>query len=327
MDALTDALAIQDPVAWHRRRRRAILASHADIASLSGHNAWTSFAVIAVACGQLGVAVALRHAPWYVIGAAAYLVGAVFAHALGVLIHECAHNLVLASSTGNKALSIVANVPLVLPGAIDFRHKHLLHHRRLGEGERRDFQRPVSRGAAWVGSSPLRKIVWLAFGSLLFPRGHVEGTPTSVDAWEVANVAAMFVVLVPFTILFGPGALAYLALSGLLAFGPHPLGVRGYGEHVAARVGQPTSSYYGPFNLVAFNVGHHVEHHDFPAVPWNRLPQLTERAREHYATLGHVGSWIGLFLRYIFVRSVKVDAYVREAPAPPAEAQAAQQAG
>lgn len=295
---------------WHRRRRQVILEAHPEIRPLGGSNAWTAVVVVLLAAAQFAIAAALRHAPWYVIAAGAYLFGAVIAHALGVLIHECAHNLVFRSSTANKVMSIVTNLPLVLPGAIDFRYKHLLHHRHLGEGEHRDFQVPVSRGARWVGGSPVRKVIWLAFGSLLFPRGHVEGAPEAHDRWLLANIAAHVVVIVPFTLVFGLGALAYLALSGLLAFGPHPLGVRGYGEHLAQREGQPTNSYYGAFNLVSFNVGYHVEHHDFPAVPWNRLPRLSRLAPEHYRPLFAVRSWVVLFLRYVLSPAVEVDRYV-----------------
>src|SRR2546427_4502570 len=51
-------------------------------------------------------------------------------HALWVLIHECAHNLVFARPAANGLLSIFANLPIVLPGAIAFRKYHLLQDRK-----------------------------------------------------------------------------------------------------------------------------------------------------------------------------------------------------
>jgi sphingolipid 4-desaturase/C4-monooxygenase len=295
---------------WHHRRRAAILARHPEVRAWLGPSPVTALVLVLLCGAHFAIAVSIAGAPWYAIVAAAYLGGAIVAHALGVLIHECAHNLVFRTTTANKVLAIVANLPLLMPAAIDFRYKHLLHHRHLGEGEHRDFQVPVARGARWVGGSPVRKLLWLTFASQMFPRGAVEGTPARRDRWELANIAANLVVTLAFAAVFGGRALLYLALSGLFAFGPHPLGVRGYGRHLVARGDQPTNSYYGLFNAVSFNVGYHVEHHDFPAVAWHRLPRLRRAASEFYSPLFVVRSWVALFVRFVFSRAADVDRYV-----------------
>ena len=54
-------------------------------------------------------------------------------------------------------------------------------------------------------------------------------------------------------------------------------------------------SYYGPINLVAFNVGYHVEHHDFMNIPGWRLPELTRMVPD-YAKLASHTSWTGVHL-------------------------------
>ena len=89
----------------------------------------------------------------------------------------------------------------------------------------------------------------------------------------------------------------YLALSDLfyLGFAFHPYG--GYfltvhggasrGEKVAATSEcQPTSSTYSVCNALAtMNLTLHVEHHDFPRVPWCRLPKLRQIAPTFYDSL------------------------------------------
>ena len=49
---------------------------------------------------------------------------------------------------------------------------------------------------------------------------------------------------------------------------------------------QPTTSTYGPLSaLSCWNLSYHVEHHDFPGVPWSRLPAVTRAAPEFYSEL------------------------------------------
>jgi sphingolipid delta-4 desaturase len=304
------------PSAWHRARHAAILAAHPELRILAGPNPWTVASVVAVVAWQLGVACALRSAPWWAVIAAAFVVGAFAVHAIGVLVHECAHNLVFRSTAANKALALLANVPLVLPGAIDFRDKHLSHHRHLGEGRDVDFQTPPEETVAWTGTSRSRKLLWLAFGSFL-SASSLKDEARRPDPWLRINTITQIVAVGAFFALAGPRAIVYLLLSGLFAFGAHPVSLRGYAEHFDRRPEQPTNSYYGPLNLLSFNVGYHVEHHDMPAVPWNRLPELRRRAARFYDDLATTRSWVGLGIRFVLQPDVGVGRYVaREVPRP-----------
>ena len=56
---------------------------------------------------------------------------------------------------------------------------------------------------------------------------------------------------------------------------------------------QPTMSTYGHLSaLCSMNLTHHVEHHDFPSVPWNRLPEVTRLAPEYYNNLEQSSSFV-----------------------------------
>src|SRR6202043_878588 len=85
-----------------------------------------------------------------------------------------------------------------------------------------------------------------------------------------------------------------------------PLGGRWVQEHYLTQGEQETYSYYGVLNRVAFNVGYHNEHHDFPSVPWNKLPKINERASDYYDSLVSHRSWTKLFFRFIFDRELSL---------------------
>ena len=96
-------------------------------------------------------------------------------------------------------------------------------------------------------------------------------------------------------------------ISFFFSVGLHPLGARWIQEHyLTHNEEQETYSYYGSFNKIAFNVGFHNEHHDFPSVPWNKLPQIKKTAPGFYNSLISHNSWTKLFLRFLFDKEISL---------------------
>lgn len=71
-------------------------------------------------------------------------------------------------------------------------------------------------------------------------------------------------------------------------------------EHALDTLNPPeTYSYYGPLNIFVYNVGLHNEHHDFPAIPWTRLPALHLIARDFYEPLPCHRSWTWVIWTFV----------------------------
>lgn len=299
-----------DAAKWHVVRAREIVNAHPEVKSLIGRDPRTAIVITALVLLQLGIGLAVAPIAWWQAALIGWVFGAVVAHAIGVSIHELAHDLVFERRWMNKAFAIFANLPLGFPAAIDFRDKHLHHHRWLGDASGEDTQAPTPEQEHFAGDAWWRRALWLTFGPLVFHgKPSRDRRPLSHWGWLGANIVCC-IALWPLVWLHSPSMFAYLAVSALLAFGLHPVGVRRYAEHLALAPGQPTSSYYGPWNRLALNVGYHVEHHDFPGIPWTRIARLRELAPEHYEPLAKVDSWTRTLFRFLFDRAYGVGRYV-----------------
>lgn len=114
-------------------------------------------------------------------------------------------------------------------------------------------------------------------------------------------------------------ALAYLIMSSFLAGSLHPCAGHFIAEHYvfekpnkdaanpANQIPIPeTYSYYGILNFLTYNVGLHNEHHDFPAVPWTRLPTLNRIAHEFYDNLPQHKSWVWVIWQFVWDKDISL---------------------
>ncbi len=289
----------------HASRGRQMLAAHPELRALAGPQPSSALWIAGLVAVQAALTIALARQPWYVWLIAAYVVGATIDHALWVLIHECAHNLVLPSRVGNRLLALTANLPLVFPAAMSFCKYHLLHHRHQGELELdADIAGPIE--AKVVGRSSVAKMAWLALLALVLgtlrPR-RLTRVPF-LDRWTATNLVVQLGAMAVFIGWLGPAPMKYLFASSVFAVGLHPLGARWIQEHYVFTSGQETYSYYGPLNRVSFNVGYHNEHHDLLTVPWSRLPQIRRTAPEFYDHLHAHHSWAALLVAFLRDRHI-----------------------
>ncbi|KAI1778302.1 sphingolipid delta4-desaturase [Hypoxylon cercidicola] len=308
----------------HRTRRLAIIKAHPEVTKLCGPEPLTKYVVLFVVALQVLCAYLLRgasffSAPFWLL---AYVVGATANQNLFLAIHEISHNLAFRSPTANRLFAIVANLPIGVPYSASFRPYHLTHHKSLGV-DGLDTDLPTALEALFLDSI-LGKAFFCTFQIFFYavrPMCVYRVPFTWVSAANVAAQVAFDLVVLK---TLGGTSLLYFLLSSFLAGSLHPLAGHFIAEHYVYETVTPsqadpanrlpvpeTYSYYGPLNLLTYNVGLHNEHHDFPAVPWTRLPRLYEIASEFYDVLPRHESWVYVIWRFIFDESVGIRCRVK----------------
>ena len=291
----------------HPARGRALIAAHPEIRELFGREPRTALlgALLVALQLSLAAAVGLWGAPWWAILALAWGAGAILDHALFAVMHEAAHGLVFRRRTANDLLLVLANLPMLVPFGFHFAHWHLEHHRHQGDPDR-DPDLPAPWERALFPEGTLGKWLWhLCFVLVQLGRGHGPSF-SRPPAWSSPKLLGHVALSIAATLLVGAllglPALAYLLASLLFVYTLHPLSGRFIQEHhlLPGMGEQETASYVGPLNLVSLNFGLHTEHHDFPAIPWSRLPAVRRLAPEGYDRRVEHRSWTVLWLRFLF---------------------------
>lgn len=291
----------------HRIRTKQILKEFPGMRKLIGKNPNTIFAIIGLVAIQVVAAWFLRDQNWWWIFGTAYVLGAFVDHSLFVMIHECAHSLIFKSRNANRWAGMVANMPQIFPSSISFERYHIKHHSFQGVHEL-DADLPNKWEAKLINNSFLGKAMWLLFYPLfqVFRLSRLREIQP-VDIWAITNILVQVVFTTAIVYFMGWHAVAYLFISFMFSVGLHPLGARWIQEHYLTHSEeQETYSYYGVFNTVAFNVGFHNEHHDFPSIPWNKLPEIKKTAPAYYDTLHYHTSWTKLFFRFLFDKEISL---------------------
>lgn len=290
----------------HKQRTKEIIKQHPEIRQLIGKNPYTFLVILLCVGVQVTLAWVLKDQSWWWVLPASYLIGAFACHTLFVCIHECAHNLIFKNRTLNTIAGIIANLPLLLPSSVSFQKYHLKHHSFQGV-EELDADMPYRWEARLINNRFLGKAVWLLFYPIFQMLRPVRLKEINLfDKWTFINWIVQFTFTGLVIYFLGWKSFVFLMASFFFSVGLHPLGARWIQEHFLTHGDQETKSYYGVLNTVNLNVGFHNEHHDFPSVPWNKLPNIKKYASGYYDTLGSHKSYTILLLQFLFNRKLSV---------------------
>jgi sphingolipid 4-desaturase/C4-monooxygenase len=312
---------IEDRFFWtyteepHKSRRHAIIKAHPEILKLCGPEPLTKYLVLSVVSLQITASYLLCNyhllTPTFL--ATSYIIGATANQNLFLAIHEISHNLAFRTPLYNRLFAILANLPIGLPYSAAFRPYHLTHHKSLGVAGL-DTDLPTAMEAVLL-DSVLGKAFFCTFQILFYAIRPMLVYRLPFTSIHFLNVLAQFGFNYFVFCLWGWKPLLYFLLSSFLAGSLHPCAAHFIAEHYIlsalknikpqtdtlgpAATPTETYSYYGPLNVLCYNVGLHNEHHDFPAIPWTRLPAVRTIAAEFYDELPCHDSWVGVMFTFI----------------------------
>ncbi|RRT81483.1 hypothetical protein B296_00001025 [Ensete ventricosum] len=287
----------------HASRRKEILARYPQIRELFGPDPWAFLKISAAVVLQLWTATYHLHdGSWVKIVTVAYLFGSFLNHNLFLAIHELSHNLAFSAPSYNRWLGIFANLPIGVPMSVTFQKYHLEHHRYQGvDGVDMDIP---SRVEALAVTNAVTKSIWVLFQLFFYALRPVFLKPKPPGSWEFANLMIQLALDASLVRFWGWRSFAYLILATFVGGGMHPMAGHFISEHYVFSPEQETYSYYGPLNLMTWNVGYHNEHHDFPRIPGSRLHKVKAIAPEYYESLNSYKSWSQVIYMYVMDRTV-----------------------
>jgi sphingolipid delta-4 desaturase len=298
----------------HKTRRKLILAKYPQIKELMGHDPRLKYTVTAMVLLQLFSAYLLRDASWIMIAITGYVWGGVINHSMTLAIHEISHNVAFGNQwpAANRAFGIFGNLILGIPYSVQFRKYHQEHHKYQGD-EALDMDIP-SRFEGLMFQRTGTKFLWVLLQPVFYTLRPLILHPKPITGQEVANLTAQLVFDIIIYYTMGIRSLVYLVGGTFLAMGLHPVAGHFISEHYMFKKGYETYSYYGPLNLITFNVGYHNEHHDFPSIPGCNLPLVRSIAADFYDDLPYHTSWVKVIWDFIFCPEIGPYARVKRRP-------------
>jgi sphingolipid delta-4 desaturase len=219
-------------------------------------------------------------------------------HCLSLATHELSHNLAFVETWKNHALGFLCNLAMGFPSTVTFRKYHLEHHQFQGvEGIDTDI--PTNIEAKLIRNGRFTKFLFLCLQPMFYALRPQIANPKSAGWLETLNWILVWGSDALIFYFFGFKPIFYLVVGTLMGLSLHPMAGHFLAEHYVWEGKTETFSYYGPLNIFGWNVGYHMEHHDFPRIPGSRLPKLHKIAKEFYPVNPQYQSWVGVMWNFV----------------------------
>jgi len=225
--------------------------------------------------------------------------------------HELAHCSFWGPHWLNLEHLLLVNVPMGIPAGVGFWRYHIDHHVFFGV-DWLDIDIPTEFECR-IFQGAFMKALFVLLYPVLYTMRPMITRPKKLYKVDVLNWVIVIVSNCLVGYYWGAKSLFYLVFGSLFGLSIHPFVGHLIAEHFQFPTGesyQETFSYYGWMNFFTYNVGYHIEHHDFPRVPGSRLPELRKIASEFYQSRP-VASWPGCVLNFIFTPEVSLYSRVK----------------
>lgn len=290
----------------HAVRRRMILEKYPEIEQLYGADQSQAYLALVVFVAQIFMAyyVSITPMSWSKYLILVFCLSATLNHSLFAAMHEGSHRTIFTGKFTSELFCIGTTIPMGLPAAISFKRYHLDHHIYMGV----DVMDP-DIPTMWEGlffRSTLGKFLWIFLLPATYSLRPMITRPKNVVPMDILNWILNVIVDFSIAYFWGLRSLGYLLLGTFFSMNFHPFAGHFISEHFIFPGNDPyqeTSSYYGLWNALTYNVGYHNEHHDFPRVPGSKLPLVTEIAKDFYQ-MPHCGNWMSIMWQFLLTPSV-----------------------